>query len=558
MKVRASGTITGAMLLVIVCVGSASTFSFAAGPPPTPSASVPSASVSVAASTPPVTAQPAALLDEEVRLRIAERDIQEQQGRIEALSGLVADLKRTLYTVSILIAVSLALGRIFGWGALRRWFGNAVEQRLQGELEKKIGDLLPARLEHLEQRVQSELLRVAQVLALHAQERHEEVLMAFGWDGKTASLRSALPGVRRAIIEALHNARKDRDANRALAWAAVGELLADDPSAESVRLFLRLAIAQRKHREGYEQYERLATTGFNDSRCGLMASTLLRKLGRNQDALALAMKFRDDADLNSSVAIAVLQRDLGDFGAANDVLRPAVESMLSEHVVPKDGHRVLNTFVANCIDRHQAEQAVPVAQLMLRRPGAVEVFTVTRLCTVIPASDQRKALLSSVRTELANLHQEDEGVIRATALLHTIDGEHDRAIALLKTRIDAQANVPRKKHDLYYLRASLARILCDRNRAGEAIDVLMPAISETLGGEAKYVMAVARGQLGDASEAARWLREAIRELPRWASIARDDPTFASLTEVKTLLAETARGPSSGRPSPLTPPIKVAS
>jgi hypothetical protein len=44
-------------------------------------------------------------------------------------------------------------------------------------------------------------------------------------------------------------------------------------------------------------------------------------------------------------------------------------------------------------------------------------------------------------------------------------------------------------------------------------------LSPTLGGEAKYVMAAARAKLGDASEAARWLREAIRELPRWASIA---------------------------------------
>ncbi len=90
----------------------------------------------------------------------------------------------------------------------------------------------------------------------------------------------------------------------------------------------------------------------------------------------------------------------------------------------------------------------------------------------------------------------------------------------------------------YFHRSQLAQVLIDEQLYDEAVATLLPAGRQQCGGEAEYYLSVAYTVKGREEEAVLWLGEAMREAPRWAAIARDDPRLRNRMGIARLLADT--------------------
>lgn len=435
------------------------------------------------------------------------------------------------YTVPLLGLLSW-----IGYKSVKSRVQSYVNRNLEDLIDSAVQDSLPEILEETQRRAEDHLLRMAKLLALRQYEAYDEALEEFGWDGRVASLRDESPTLRRAIIECLYSARRNRDERREAAWEAVNELVQDDDSIRTHRLYLRLSISLRKYEDGLAHYERHKEQIVEDREAALRTSTLLRKVGRIPDALELAKRYHDPDHLKSLVSIAVLERDLGNFDEAHDALLPAVTRLidLPETDLPDGWHRVLNTFVANCIDRRRPEDAVDAAEFVLgSSPGPVEVFTAGRLIRHLPEErPERESLKNQFEAAIPDL-MPGEATTRCKVLLHRMESEPDQAEEILRAAIEegGTGQGESMKPDVYFQRCNLGDLLIAQGRFDDAIDELMPASGAGYNGEAEYRLAIAYASKGKGADAARWLREAIEELPKWAAKARDHDVLRSTKEV---------------------------
>jgi len=439
----------------------------------------------------------------------------------------------------------LVVGSFFGYQALRDAVRRGVERNLERAVSKALASSLPDILADTQQRAEDFLLRLAKLLALRSHGSYDEALLEYGWDGNVASLRQETPILRRAIIECLYSARRNRREDRDTAWEAITELTQDDTSPETNRLYLRIAFNTRRYNEGLAFIERLDEVIRADQASALRAATLLRRVGQLTRALELAELYKDDKDLGSIVTVAALLRDLGRFDHVHDLLVPAVNRLASDpaSVLPDGWHRIVNTFIANSLDRGRAEDAIRSAEFVMRSsPGPVEIFTVGRLIMALPPLHPARAgLLQRFRDAIPQL-MPGEATIRCRALLLQMDGAPQEALNLLNEAIrdGARPHGQGMSPDVYFQRCNVAQILIEIGRYGEAIDALMPAAGLTLGGEAKFLLAVAYASQEEGKDSVRWLTQAVHEAPKWAVHARDHDRLKNVPEVTEELARMGR------------------
>jgi hypothetical protein len=229
-------------------------------------------------------------------------------------------------------------------------------------------------------------------------------------------------------------------------------------------------------------------------------------------------------------------------------LKPIVEQLTNsaDPKPPEGWHRVLNTFIAVCLDRNMPGEAVSAAQFVMRQTSrAVEVSTVGRLVLALDQAHPARAdLLAKYRAVVTTLPLGPEASTRARLTLLQIDGNSTEAVRQLREEI-ARLEGDGQGRDVPYLRSYLGQLLCITAPA-EALDALAPAAELP---EAKYFMALASANLGQGRDAVRWLREAAKEQPRWATLARDQGAFTRHPEVLAFLGEFALPPRATRREP---------
>lgn len=480
---------------------------------------------------------------------LAENDLARVSGRVEALDTQVATLDWQFKVFAVGGSGALFLLGFFGFTYLRQRIRSAVDSRLDKEISRAVKEELPALLEQFSSRAEEHLLRFARLLALRSSRHFDEALEEFNWDGRVSRLREQSPAVRRAVIDCLWGGRMNREQNRPHAWEAVTELVQDDATPESLALFLRLAISHRRYQDGINLIERHRNTILQHSDTALRAATLFRANGNLTEAIEISRTHAKSDDLRALVTINSIRRDLGNFDEVHDALRPAVERLVqSPSTTPPEGwHRLLNTYLANCLDRDRPDDAITAAEYIMRSaPGPVEVFTVGRLVFSLPEDqDKRSELLDSFRSAVPKLHPSDEAALRCQVLLYRIQKNVPAAIALLKDAIARtdDSNDPKSQLDAYFHRSSLGEIHIDQLDFSSAIDILVPASQFSFGGEAKFNLALAYAGASELDDSARWLREALREAPKWAARARDHPIFARSPEIAGVLADFANAAS---------------
>jgi tetratricopeptide (TPR) repeat protein len=467
------------------------------------------------------------------------------QKSVDQIHGEIQRFKRYVKILSIVGSVIIFVAGFFGFtyikNATRRYVNNHIGRHLADAVKQQ----LPRMLEEARNHAESYLLRISTFLALRAWKEPDAALKEYAWDGNVASLRDQSPSVRRAIIECLYESKKEREAKRAVAWEAASELLTDDATAETLSLYIRLAVAFRRLDEGYAAFERCKSTILADKEASLRASVLLRKRGAIPEALSLVQNYSTDTEPETLVHIAALQRDLGNFDEADDILREAVNRMISSPstALPDGWHRLPNTFIANCIDRARPEDAIQAAEFVMRSaPGAVEVFTAGRLILLLPPDDPRRIALLLRYNESLKTLAPCNARIRCEVLAHQLEGKVAQAARRMKEAIDARPSTSggQMSMDVYFEYSTLGRLLIDQNRDDDAIDCLLTAANHSYGGEAKYHLAIAYAKKNEAQDSVRWLRLACQELPRWAALARDELILKQIKEVNEFLASLQR------------------
>jgi len=471
--------------------------------------------------------------------------------RVDSLERNVAELNQYKSYIDWAIWLGGPLVTIlgfFGYSSIKKGVRRFVDSNLQGHLDRALHDSLPTLLKETQQRAEDYLLRLAKLLALRSYGAFDDALREFGWNGQVASLRKETPTVRQAVIDCLHSAAKGREQNRAAAWEALQELIQDDRSAESLRLYLRLSIAARHTQEGSTFYDANKDAIRKDKESSLRAATLLRKLGRLQEALELVRPFKTNGEMETAVHLAVLERDLGNFDEVHDVLLPQVKSLITRPAIsnPEGWHRLINTFIANAIDRNHPDDGVPAAEFMMRSaPGPVEAFTVGRLVLALPVEHPKRSQLRQSFEEALDHFYDGEATIRCKVVAKELSGDLPGAKTILETAIKqhGQQAGERMHPDVYFQRCALAGLLISQDAADDAIDVLMPAAGFSYGGEAKYHLAVSYAIKKDGRDAARWLKQAIDEVPKWAVLARDNNKLRHVPEVCDVLAQVGKSKS---------------
>lgn len=485
---------------------------------------------------PPNTTSPAGPLTQQVT---------SLQGRTRQLEDELASYRNWIQWGLTIGGLIFAIASFFGWQSIRDYIRKLVERNLDAQLKSALEQKLPERLADVQAKAEGYLLRFARLQTLYGLGQFDEALRAYGWEGNVAGLRSESPPIRRLIIECLHSSRDDRKAKRQSAWEALNELIVDDSSIEAKRLFLRIVYASRKIREGVSFVDKHREELAGDRESALRASTLLRKANRQDEALKIVKGVYDPNDLECVVHTAVLQRDLGNFDEAHDVLTPAVTALVSDPKtkLPEGWHRVLNTFVANCIDRARPEDGLRSAEFVFRSaPGAVEVFTVGRLIKALPAANaDRVDLLARFSAAIDGLAA-GEAKLRCEVLRLQMSGDNAAAERMLKESIAAESRPGKREidNDTYFQHCTLGEFYIDRGRPDDAIDVLMPAAGFNYGGEAKFYLAVAYALKKETRDSARWLTQAMQELPKWAAHARDHVAFKGIAEVAEVLLQHAQ------------------
>lgn len=469
----------------------------------------------------------------------------EANARISKIEQDISNFRWHLSWGLTLGSFGIAVLSFFGWESIKGKIKRFVDRNLNTQITSALHLQLPERLADVQARAEGYLLRFARLLTLHGLGHFDEALKAYGWDGNISSLRSESLPIRRLIIECLHSSREDRRAKRQLALEALNELIIDDNSIECMRLFLRINYASRRIKEGVafvdKHREQLAT----DRESALRASTLLRKANRQEDALKLVKAVYDERDLECVVHSAVLERDLGNFNEAHDVLTPAVTQLISDPKtqLPDGWHRILNTFIANCIDRNRPEDGLRSAEFVFRSsPGAVEVFTVGRLIKALPESNQdRSELMSRFAAAIEGLAA-GEARLRCEVLHLQMQKNFDVAEKLLLKAIEPRSAAGKNEldSDTYYQYCTLGEFYIDQKRPDDAIDVLMTAAGSNYGGEAKFYLAIAYATKGEDRDSGRWLSQALQELPKWAAHARDHEVLRNSPSVAEVLAIHAR------------------
>jgi tetratricopeptide (TPR) repeat protein len=459
--------------------------------------------------------------------------------RVDAINARLETLKYA----SILGSALVTLAGILSYSTLRRWARKGVDRALNRLAQAEVEAQLPKVLESALTKAETQILRLAKLLALRANKAFDEALDEFGWTGRVVEIRKESPIFRRALIDCLYNARNNQKQNREDAWTAVNELLADDQSLDTVCLALKICVSGRRFDDGARILEKYRESIELHRDSAMYAATLLRRQGRLNEALALAERFRTTGDLQTLVTIAALKREQGLFTEAQDVLLPAVQRVISYtgEFPPPAWFRVLNTYIANCIDRNRPGDAVPSAYYLLRGAhGGVELFTVGRLIYRLPSNHpERGELLAAFKASLPRLH-DGEARLKCQVTLAEIEGRVSDATRLLRGELDSIESGPdakRRQMDAYFHRSHLAQVLLGEGDCRQAIDILTSAVQWEYGGEAKYYLALAFAMDNRPDDAVRWLREAIKEVPRWRAVARDEDRLRRHPKVADLLAD---------------------
>jgi tetratricopeptide (TPR) repeat protein len=452
---------------------------------------------------------------------------------------------------------------LLGWSAIRRGVVKKVSDSAKNDtnvLVREATDRLSERLLSLEEqfkdnltqsirRVEEELLDLAPVVILRYQGRYEDALTSVGWDGNWATFSQKPAVFQRAIIECLAHTKAKYKQGSFAAWEAAQQLVKEHPNVQSLTMLLRTAVHLRKFEEAKENYDYYAEKiDLSDEiECHQLMLVVYRRLNDLESALEMAERVEAIASESGEVRqttvrsnityvnnYAALLRDFGEFNDAHDLIVREVMRLVQIEPghLPDGWHRILNTYMANCIDRFRPQDGIEAVHFALRMNyDTTHLHTSLRLARALredgEEGEDRLAIVQRVERNLVEMPA-SPSKSQTKALLLSMKGATDEAVQELERIVKGMA---KNSRELYFAECMIGQVLIDGGKFQEAVDRLHRTAQQSniFGGEACFLLARAfalpTDEDQDLDEAARWLERSIELAPKWRARARDTPEF---------------------------------
>ncbi len=492
-------------------------------------------------------------------IRQLTEQLRRSQGAYENAVETIGKYENRAISIGAVLAVLVAASSFFGWPWLKRRMVGSLERKVEHLVENETKGYVQKKLVEVDKKIEFGVRVLSEVHALRHTKKFDEALRVAGWNGQRESLKSIEPTLRRPILECLNNSKTNRDHNRELAWEIAVEDATQEPDEEIIATVLKIALSQRRYREGFRVYQ-----GFLEKGVAITAdherliAVLFRKNGMITGEASLIRRAieileRHEPNERESTGycywvanIAACYRDLGRFDKANELLAPAAEKLIKKepNQLPQDWERVLNTYVSNCIDHRHIDEAEDAIKLLLpsqhedARDDANAIFTCLRWALEYHKQYRRPpAGFDNIDTALQQLPQSDAKT-KALALYLGLKGDWQNAVQTIEDEINRLTNGETTSFgpDVYYLKCMLGRCLIEAEEFDRAIEPLVSAAEDKEGdGEAMFEYARAQVLKQNESEAFAWLMKAAKKLPKWAQRALHDEQLKKLERIDEIV-----------------------
>lgn len=454
-----------------------------------------------------------------------------------------------------LFSLLVTIAGVFGYQQIKKWMGEVAANRADALLQEQ----LPGLVEDFTSRAENEFIRYANIFALFAVGKHAEVLDSADWkEGQTVLPQDRPDAVNRCVVESIY--RVDRNLQSAtMATEASWKLYSRNPNSQNLALFMSMCVKAKQWGRALAVWQTAVDEGRDGSenaQCAVLASVCYRRTGDSRRALELATKYRRPGDQDSELALASLLRDDGDSEKALVLLKPFVDRYRdeSQQNLPRGWHRVMNTYIAACMDvgDREAWNAFTAGTLVMDRPqpGPVELATVLRLLWWLGGQQTEidtESLYERCVDEVEKIQGNDEAILQCRVWVKLAKREAssaaeaaDLANTGLRRSLARSGGRQSPEERAYYLRCLHALCLWEDGNAAAAIEGYQKASETGLTGEAYYGLAIAHAKLGAHEECLRVLQLAVERRRRWLSVAKIDNRLANVKGISELVKDHAR------------------
>lgn len=447
-----------------------------------------------------------------------------------ALSGAV------FFAVVILLIVWNLFKRQIITGMLKDQIQGVLEKRFKEDYDDRLSKVFTERTDELFQNLEKRLYDEVHLISLWSSGKYDEALDFIGFDGKLKFDQYDKPALKRVLLSCVSNTRKYRsDELRELAYQAAKEMLEHEKSPLSVRIFLEVSLRVRKYDMSIELYDdnKIRKEIARDRSASSWMATALRRKHRFHDSAAISLFWAKSKDYQAVVGLAAALRDLGYYKSAHVWLQEIAKSILArpQRSIAGAPRKVLNTYIANCIDAGYPEDSIDAARLLLLHDSDdIEIFTVSLLVLDLYDKGNGNPELTRMLIPFVDaLSPEVEKKEDCQLIIELTSGE-------METPDKVKEFIYRRLPDFpsmdYFKSTTLAYLLYKAGDIKKAIAILDKTRSKRGGnGMAEHYLSIIYANAGKTDDAAYYIKASGEILPKWVYLVekekavRNNPTL---------------------------------
>lgn len=496
--------------------------------------------------------------------------------RMDDFSKELSHYRTVGYVVTAVVSVLGLVSALGLWKYITSFLTSYADKLLVARVDKAEQawqENLEQRINAFEQSVSVKLERISSTAELSGQlqslrhaKQYGEAIELVGWDFSEESLEKYPRLMQKTILECAGRVGSDhrgfsRGEIRRRAWVLVQQF-ANPRVPEDVKFIIGESIQHREYEAGLSLYQSALSSGVKlEDESHRLACVLLRHIGDNQQALDLAMKYKDGCSLNHKNMLAALLADSGRWNEAQAMIETDVKGWMrvSFNRRPKGWHQTATTYISICIDLDTPLEGVDAAKMLLQEePDNVALYVCGRLGKALPhvpnpadakSVSSKEFIFKKIEENLLTEHGVQGDL--AQAILIEYKSGAEEAIKYLVTRIaDATSRlndeqVTSKKlgieNEIYRLTVHKCWLLLESQKYEECCSCLIPVMASDRFGDASFIHAkclVMLKKKDRISDAKAYLDVAFRKRAKWRETALRDKDFKGVQAIAAMMSNT--------------------
>ena len=405
-----------------------------------------------------------------------------------------------------------------------------IERRFKEDYENKLAKVFDKKAEILFNAMEERLYDEVHVISLWSSKKYDEALDFIGFDGSIKNSKFENPALKRVLLSCVSNTRKYRSNDlREQAYDAAKELLVQENNILTIRSFLEVAVRAKKYEKPMELYDDTESRKLisKDRVASSWMAPVLRRKKKFHDSAVISLFWAKRKDYQAVVGLAAALRDLGYFKSTHVWLQEIERDILASPFRTLSGapKKVLNSYIANCIDADYAVDAVDAAKHLLSHSvDDVEIFTV---CLLILELYEKSKAYKELRSKIIPLVE---------ALPDEIEKKEDCQLILdltaggspaennVKTFIYQRLNDFEKMD--YFKVTLLAYLLYKVGDEEKSIELLAKnRTRKGANGIAEHYLSIIYADKGAIEDAKHYIKASGEMLPKWVYLAEKIPSI---------------------------------